>query len=353
MWSKRAKNLIFLRLFLCAALGLSFAGLAGCSGKTYPFGKGRKAMSKVITQTPPPIYLAAMRGLPRDKADRLFAYLSHEAARRNLRFTTEPRRRSFRLSGHFSAARSGRRATVVYVWDINRNGHRLSGQQNAASPTGSGLWQGLDDRMMAQIARETAEGLSGWLGKLGYRVTAAPLPPPPRHTAVPPHPAPVPQLVAAPLPPPSPQRHASARPRPAPLGLSPAYRQAPRTIAPARADTFRIHVRRLAGTAPTAALILSQSLQSRLARAGFHLAATGYDAHVIVSGAVGAGPRTGRRIPVTVSWFVHNRRGDELGTITQTNRIHHERFGNDWGGKARLAGLAAADAIAGIIRKRH
>lgn len=401
MWSrsrplarmKMASSLTWLCLLAAAV------ALAGCSGKTYPFAKGRKAMVAGLTKTPPPFYLASLGGMPRAKSARLFAYLVDEARKRNITFATKPSSKAFVMSGHFSAAPAHGGVALAYVWDIRAtrrtNRYRISGSKVLHRLKYQQVWPNVDDRILARIARETAQGLSGWLSKQNYRTRQVSLPPPGLMSGrKQPGVRPGARLAQRPQRPIRLTRVSSALPvyrararrqimPKAPLTTSlitprPPVRRAPKQIkAVLKASPQSPNPpRQLKGTAAAGGLTtgsikpqkyaltvyvkpvtarghtipaLTRNMMDVLRARGIGLVAVKRRDAMTLAGYVRYAQAANGKQRVMLTWNVLGPNGARLGIVSQSNDISTAAARGNWGEEARLAVAAAADGIIGLL----
>ena len=101
-------------------IGMAALSLGGCSGKIYPFGKGKKAMPRFAAQTPPPLYLAALQGTPHNISVKLVNHLAYEARRRNMKFARKETTKTVRITGQFSTARDAQGSAIKLCLECHK-----------------------------------------------------------------------------------------------------------------------------------------------------------------------------------------------------------------------------------------
>lgn len=371
-----------------ALLAFCLLALSGCSGKTYPFGKGAKAMPPTAGTKPPKLHLAVLRGVPKPASGKLLGHLAQEALARNLRFAQKPSPKHIRLEGYFSTADTRNGQALAYVWDLTdpRTGKRfrVTGERQLDGPQAKNAWGRADDALMHLIARQTADGLTNRLSKLGYQVRLSAVPPPdiapwtktypiaarepdPKRDFVSgPRPLTIDELTnAAPQPAPKTQPLITAgvpprkkiakqqRRKPVRKTTNTSFRAAKRPARIARAPQrgLAATIGKITGASAPARLAMKQAIRTQLIRAGIVVYDQPHARALTISGEVTtAPPKQGRRL-VSLQWHVVDANGKKLGDLSQSNRIAAKTWDNDWGGNAGHAAAAAANGIIELLSR--
>ena len=328
---------------LAAAIVAALLALSGCSGKVHPFGKGSDAPAYNPFDKAPPVTLVAADGIPDEKRARLAQYIDVEARRRGISVKFDkPSRSDFRLSGKLTAA-GGRSGTLVaYVWDVvppdDNPAERITGEEKTDVKAGGDAWEAVDDAMLFQIALNTADRLSSYLGRRGYYVrNVALMPPPdtddPRYAmayALPGDP------VTGQTPPP------------------PAIASAPTpaaTASVAAAPSIKpILLNQINGVTDADSKALLGAMRAALKRRGAKTTSRAKDSLQLKT-TIGVSPPLQGLRSVSIAWNVHDRGGALIGTVKQNNKIPAKALARGWTPIAEVVADAAVDGVIDLMMR--
>jgi len=105
------------------------------------------------------------------------------------------------------------------------------------------------------------------------------------------------------------------------------------------------------GASAEANHIFMQTLQQQLSRAGYAITELPQQNTPFVSGTVQMGAAARNKQSVTLTWQVHDAKGDRIGTVIQKNHIPRRSISGTWAGNARHAANAAIPGIVKLLNQ--
>ncbi len=344
MINTREKQWLVLRTFrnivLCAIAG---AGLAACSSSFSGLSSSKaplapdtslshsirpspaRAPEVAFTRPNKPvaIKLAAIVGPPASVSRKLTSKIASELKKRNINVIKG--KAGYNMRGYVVSSSEDKGAKLAYIWDLNnkagRKQTRISGEKNISGSTSDNPWKGVNDRVIAGIASDTADQLAGWLVKKNGGVVK---------TAT-----------------------AGSRQKLRPTRIR--ARTAPTTTASTgKATSKRIimaMVMPVTGAPGDGKTSLTRAIKKRLYANGIRLTSKRTDSVYQVRGIVKVGASQKGKQPIRIDWRVYDPRGKRLGTVTQKNEIPQGSLSGSWGPIADAAAGAAANGITKLLPK--
>jgi hypothetical protein len=155
-------------------LALGFAGvLASCTG-------GSKVLSTetaVSTNTPPPITLVDMKGLPPAKTQMLTVYMAEAAGKRDIAIVQGSFGEGYRLDGAFKLQTNDKGIVLSHHWTLSDGkGHQLHAfsEQEPAGVAAGDPWAAADAELLRRVAETATNDLARRLSELGFSTRPAP-----------------------------------------------------------------------------------------------------------------------------------------------------------------------------------
>jgi hypothetical protein len=155
-----------IRLLVALAL---IALLPSCAG-------GNRALTdsgKSSANTPPPITVVEMKGMPADKSQMLTQFMAEAAGKRDIAIVQGAFGDGYRLDGAFTAKPEGNSTVIGYRWKLSdasgQELHVISGAEPAGLASGD-PWSAAVPDVLRRIAAGTADNLASRLQQLGYAV---------------------------------------------------------------------------------------------------------------------------------------------------------------------------------------
>ena len=105
------------------------------------------------------------------------------------------------------------------------------------------------------------------------------------------------------------------------------------------------------GASAEANHIFMQTLQQQLSRAGYVITELPQQNIPSVTGTVQMGAAGRTKQSVSLTWQVHDAKGDRIGSVIQKNHIPRRSISGTWAGNARHAANAAAPGIVKLLRQ--
>jgi len=154
-----------IRLLVALAL-LGF--LQSCAG-----GKRLTESGTSSGNTPPPITLVEMKGMPAEKSQMLTDLMAEAAGQHDIAIVQGAFGDGYRLDGAFTATSEGGGTVIGYRWKLSdASGHELhaiSGSEQAGRASGD-PWSAAVPDVLRRIAAGTADNLAARLKQMGYAV---------------------------------------------------------------------------------------------------------------------------------------------------------------------------------------
>jgi hypothetical protein len=142
-----------------AVIVLAGLGLAGCSTAGSPLFGGTNSGGTTVA-------FESIDGPPEAVFNKLIAQLTEEATTRKLSVVSREKTAQYRIRAYLAAHTLGKRATLVWVWDIytadRERAMRLSGEVPGATGERNG-WAAADDRAIGRMARDGMDRLAAFL----------------------------------------------------------------------------------------------------------------------------------------------------------------------------------------------
>lgn len=329
---------------IAAAIVAALLALPGCSGKIHPFGKGSDAPAYNPFHKAPPVTVVAADGIPDEKRARLAQYIDVEAKRRGISVKFDkPSRSDFRMSGKLTAA-SGRSGTLVaYVWDVvppdENPAERITGEEKTDVKAKGDAWKVVDDAMLFQIALNTADRLSSYLGRRGYYVRNVALMPPPDTedpTYAMAYALPGDNVAPGQTPPPPAVASAGGPAATASIASAPSIKP--------------ILLQRIKGVSDADSKALLGAMRAALKRRGAKTTARAKDSLQLKT-SIGVSPPIQGLRSVSIAWNVHDRGGALIGTVKQNNKIPAKALARGWSPIAEVVADAAVDGVVDLMMR--
>ena len=334
---------LMVRLF-CKMILLGFAGaaLAGCAsggaglpsagsaslapssaGIDYvPPASAPAVKAEMITKSARPVSMAMapVVGPPSAIAKKLKSKIAGELKKRNIRLVKGKSR--YNMRGYVVSSAEGRGAKLAYIWDLRnkagRRQHRISGEKSVTGGRTKNAWSGVNDRVLDDIARDTAEKMAVWLGnKNGGAVKTASKGRVSNHIPV--------------------------------ASRSPGTTASTGRALPRR-DIMAMVVP-VSGAPGDGRQSLTKAIKNRLYAKGIRLTSKPTSSVYQVRGVVQLASAGNGKEKIRIDWRVYDPRGKRLGTVTQKNQIPAGSLNGSWGPIADAAAGAAANGIAKLLPK--
>jgi len=268
------------------------------------------------------IKMAAIVGPPSDVARKLTKKITSELKKRNIKVIKG--KAGYNMRGYVVSSSEDKGAKLAYIWDLNnkagRKQTRISGEKSISGSRGKNPWKGVNDRVIAGIASDTADQLAGWLVKKKGGVV----------------------------------RTARATPQQKLRANRVRAGKAPRTTASTGRTSRRIvmaMVMPVTGAPGDGKVSLTKAIKKRLYAKGIRLTSQRTDSVYQVRGVVQVGASRKGKQPIRIDWKVYDPRGKRLGTVTQKNEIPQGSLSGTWGPIADAAAGAAANGISKLLPK--
>ena len=272
------------------------------------------------------IRMPSIIGMPKNISGKLKKKLSGKLNQRNVKLVQG--RASYFMRGYLAASPENNGVKIAYIWDVsNKAGkrqHRIIGEEFVSRKKGGDAWSGVNDTVLSNIARRTANDLSGWLAKKeggGVRVSTK---------------APASRRVAANRIP----RRAQAPVR----GLAVNSGSQQRTV--------MAMVMPVSGAPGDGRSSLTKAIKGKLYNKGVRLTSSRSGSVYQVRGVVQVGKSKGDIQPIRIDWRVYDPKGKRIGTVTQRNNIPSGSLNGSWGPIATAAAGAAADGIVKLLPRK-
>ena len=269
------------------------------------------------------IKMATIVGPPANVSKKLTSKITRELKKRNIKVVAG--KAGYKMRGYVVSSSEAKGAKLAYIWDLNnkagRKQTRISGEKTISGSSGKNPWTGVNDRVIAGIASDTADQLAGWLVKKNGGVV----------------------------------RTASTRPSKKLRANRIPTRKAPATTA----STGKNNVKRVVmamvmpvtGAPGDGKTSLTKAIKKRLYAKGVRLTSKRTDSVYQVRGIVQVGKSKNGTQPIRIDWRVYDPRGKRLGTVTQKNEIPKGSLSGTWGPIADAAAGAAANGITKLLPK--
>jgi hypothetical protein len=157
-------------LALCLA-----ALLAACGAGSNTLATTGSAPSSA--NTPPPVTLAELKGLPPAKSRMLTAFIAEAAGKRDIAIVQGAFGEGYRLDGSFKLETTDKGILLAYRWTLaDGKGQRLhdfSGSEPAGVAAGD-PWAAAGPELLRRIAEAAAQDLARRLAELGFATRPAP-----------------------------------------------------------------------------------------------------------------------------------------------------------------------------------
>ncbi|MGI9464696.1 MAG: hypothetical protein ACR2OM_12185 [Aestuariivirgaceae bacterium] len=354
----------------CLVLLAAMIGLQACSGAVQPFAKS----SKLTGRAAPPIAIAQMNGLPKDKARLMTRLLRDTAAKRGVAIVAPNTPDSWILTGDFiPQSEPDGTMNVVYGWTLRdrreRVLHTISGTE-PSGPASANAWAAVTPNTMRRIAGFTTENLSSRLAQLGFSTHIGGVMPP-THTFARAGPNAEKELdyetlygpqTAATLPGGTDALAAAATEvtndeiAAADSGADQAVEAEPvATKKPPKnpnAKSIRaVAVTSVKGAPGSGNQELTAAMRRVLKKAGWPVYKSPRPDALTISGNVDLAAATGSLQQVALAWTVQSPGGEVLGTIKQANNVKAGSLNGSWGKTADYAAQAGAEGIFNLIKK--
>ena len=245
---------------------------------------------------------------------------------------------SLHLKGQVLEFPSAKGTELQIYWLLVDAQGRSLGNHAVRRNVDSKLWQAGDQKLLAQLARESSAGIVKLLPDNQPAQTARATPPSPRpgavaNNVVPPMGTGLGQIAR--------QNAAKPAPRPQTAQATPASTNADSASSGAPA----VALRPVEGAPGDGAEALNAALRHFLGRAGIQVVEENQNPIAIVAGKVSLSDLGVQQQEVRVDWTVLAPDGKRLGTVGQSNRIAAGRLNGAWGG---IAFAVAENAVEGI-----
>ena len=321
---KALRNIIMLSL-AGAGLGACASGIAPSTPSLAPVASGPSlsipapAPVRQVTMNRPTktvsVGMAPVVGPPSAVAKKLTKKIASELKKRNINVIKGKSR--YKMRGYVVSSSEESGAKLAYIWDLNnkagRRQHRITGEKTVSGGNGKNPWKGVNDRVIAAIASDTADQLAGYMVKKnGGAVKTASAP-----------------------------RRRSSR---APATTASTGKNAPKRIIMAM-------VMPVTGAPGDGKASLTKAIKTRLYGKGIRLTSKRTDTVYQVRGVVQVGKASSGKQSIRIDWRVYDPKGKRLGTVTQKNEIPQGSLNGSWGPIADAAAGAAANGISKLLPK--
>jgi hypothetical protein len=157
-----------------ALLALCLLGvLASCTGG----GKTLVTGGPASVNTPPPITLVGLKGLPPAKSEMLTAFMAEAAGKRDIAIVQGAFGDGYRLDGAFKLETSDKGIVLAHRWTLSdgkgRQLHAFSEKEPAGVASGD-PWAAADAELLRRVAETAANDLARRLSELGFATRVAP-----------------------------------------------------------------------------------------------------------------------------------------------------------------------------------
>jgi hypothetical protein len=147
--------------------------LASCAGGTKVLSTG----TATSANTPPPITLVEMKGLPPAKTEMLTAYMAEAAGKRDIAIVQGSFGEGYRLDGAFKIQTTDKGIVLAHHWTLSdakgQQLHAFSEQEPAGVAAGD-PWAAADADLLRRVAETAANDLARRLSELGFATKPAP-----------------------------------------------------------------------------------------------------------------------------------------------------------------------------------
>jgi hypothetical protein len=155
-------------------LALGFLNvLASCAG-------GSKVLSTetaASANTPPPISLVELKGLPPAKTEMLTVYMAEAAGKRDIAIVQGSFGEGYRLDGAFKLQTSDKGIVLTHHWTLSdakgQQLHAFSEQEPAGVAAGD-PWAAADAELLRRVAETATNDLARRLSELGFATRPTP-----------------------------------------------------------------------------------------------------------------------------------------------------------------------------------
>ncbi len=260
--------------------------------------------------------LAPIVGPPSAIAKKLNSKIVSELARRNIN-VVKKKKAPYKMRGYVVSSAEGNGAKLAYIWDLNnkagRRQTRITGEKNIYNDKGANPWKGVNDKVIASIAKDTANQLAGWMAKKDGSAANV-----------------------------------------AGKGRIPRSSRSPVTTASTRnahKQVIMAMVVPVSGAPGDGKTSLTKAIKKRLYSKGIRLTSSRADSVYQVRGVVQVGKVAKGKQPIRIDWRVYDPKGKRLGTVTQKNEIPQGSLNGSWGPIADAAAGAAAEGITKLLPK--
>jgi hypothetical protein len=123
--------------------------------------------------TPPPITLVEMKGMPAEKSQMLTDLMAEAAGQHDIAIVQGAFGDGYRLDGAFTATSEGNGTVIGYRWKLSdasgQELHAISGSEQAGRASGD-PWSAAVPDVLRRIAAGTTDNLAARLKQMGYAV---------------------------------------------------------------------------------------------------------------------------------------------------------------------------------------
>ena len=127
--------------------------------------------------TPPPITLVEMKGLPPAKTEMLTAYMAEAAGKRDIAIVHGAFGEGYRLDGAFKIQTTDKGIVLAHQWTLSdAKGQRLHAfsEQEPAGVAAGDPWAAADAELLRRVAETAANDLARRLSELGFATRPTP-----------------------------------------------------------------------------------------------------------------------------------------------------------------------------------
>jgi hypothetical protein len=147
--------------------------LASCTGGSKQLSTGTAASAN----TPPPITLVELKGLPPAKSEMLTAYMAEAAGKHDIAIVQGSFGDGYRLDGTFKLETSDKGIVLAHHWILSdgkgQQLHAFSEQEPAGVASGD-PWAAADAELLRRVAETATNDLARRLSELGFATRATP-----------------------------------------------------------------------------------------------------------------------------------------------------------------------------------
>ena len=319
MLSVSRANAMRLARWIATAVSMSvFAGLlAACASA--PNIKADNVAGLPERAPSQPISLARIIGVPPNVSKQLTAKLKTAAGDKNVTVVPSKDKTSqYTLRGYIATSPDATNHKLSYIWDVtDKSGkrvHRITGEETVRAKPGGNPWSSIGDQTLTRIASSTMGNLATWL--------------PTQSTAATP-------VAARPTPKPTP---AAARP-------------APSRKARTSSRDFLARVPSIRGAPGDGKSSLASALRDQFRKKGIKLAQGTGRKVFTVAGRVTMSDASSSKQSISIKWQITGPSGENVGVVSQNNKIPKGSLDGRWGPVASLAAAGAIDQILDLIKQ--